>query len=391
MKPSLGHIAALISFAVLWGCTDKSYNGIAPDGTSPYYTTEQLPVLLVIGTPENIIAKGTGAIDYGEDDPWSDKEMFFYAFKRDLSTSFSDLSSEIGSSCLIDGSRDGRDNPAGKAARKNTMDQYITWTGIERSVVYPPDYIPYDFYGYFLDDMQVTAQDFTRTEDAITIAIDIDGSQDIMSSVAELTDEQLNGRDYTDKEKMDIANYAFSTFTAQRGIHPTFLFNHHLTRLKFVLRQGSDAARNVYVDSIKVSSRSKGVFTVAHRSPQNIGIDFSSDTEYRLLPLAEEDGSRLKKDTYHAETGSGIQVGGSILAAPESKYEAHMFVKETLSDGTMQTYENIFEISNSGEKFDPGKQYTVTITVYGLQSVIPSVTVEQWGSGGHIVIDPDEL
>lgn len=385
------YLPVLLVCTVLQGCMDKSYNGIAPDGSSPYYTTEQLPVLLVIGVPDNIISKGTGAIDYDEDDPWADKEMFFYAFKRDLSTSFSDLSKDSGSSCLIDGSRDGENNIAGKAARKNTMDQYIAWTGIERNVLYPPDYIPYDFYGYFIDDMEISARDITRTEDAITIAITIDGSQDVMSAMAELTDEQLNGHEYTDREKMEIMNYSFSSFTAQRGIHPTFLFNHHLSRLRFSLSAGSTAAENVYVDSIKVMSKARGIFTVAHKSPQNMGVDFSAETEYRPLALTEDDGSRLRTNTYHTDGGvKDLPVGGSLLLAPDDEYEVHMFVSETTSDGKKHTYENIFTIRSNSGSFSPGTQYSVRVTIYGLQSVYPSVTLEPWGYGGHIIIDDDQ-
>ena len=246
-------MTALLLCTALWSCTDKSYNGIAPDGTSDYYLQEQIPVMLIIGTPENILSpKGSGAIDYDQD-PWADKEMFFYAFKRDLGTSFADLSSDNGS-CLIDGSKDGQGNLAGKAARRNTYDAYTTWTGIERSVFYPLDYLPYDFYGYYIDDIEIGPEDIVRTEDAIRLDITIDGTQDVMSAMAELTEEQLYGKEYTDRERVEIVNYAYSSFTALRGIHPTFLFNHHLSRLRFSLSAGSTAAENVYVDSIKVMS-----------------------------------------------------------------------------------------------------------------------------------------
>ena len=383
-------MTALLLCTALWSCTDKSYNGIAPDGTSDYYLQEQIPVMLIIGTPENILSpKGSGAIDYDQD-PWADKEMFFYAFKRDLGTSFADLSSDNGS-CLIDGSKDGQGNLAGKAARRNTYDAYMTWTGIERSVFYPLDYLPYDFYGYYIDDIEIGPEDIVRTEDAIRLDITIDGTQDVMSAMAELTEEQLYGKEYTDRERVEIVNYAYSSFTALRGIHPTFLFNHHLSRLRFSLSAGSTAAENVYVDSIKVMSKARGIFTVAHKSPQNMGVDFSAETEYRPLALTEDDGSRLRTNTYHTDGGvKDLPVGGSLLLAPDDEYEVHMFVSETTSDGKKHTYENIFTIRSNSGSFSPGTQYSVRVTIYGLQSVYPSVDLEPWGYGGHIIIDDDQ-
>lgn len=401
MKYRIGHIlATLLPAVLLQGCLDDSYNGVAPDGSSSYYAPQQFPVLLVIGTPENASSKGSGAIDYDKADPWADKPLYFYAFKRDLATSFASLSKD-NIDCLVDGSKDDAGSLAGKAARKNTYDRYISWTGAERGVVYPTDYIPYDFYGYFIDDIEVSSEDIDRTDESIAIRIEIDGSQDVMSSFAELDEEQLSGQDITDKEKTDITNLAFSSFTAERNIHPTFIFDHHLTRLRFDLYPGSEEAKDVYVDSIKVYSKTKGVFTVAHKSVQRIGIDFSADTEYIPLALTEEDGSKLKEDTYHTSYEGDFDgpvydrdkttVGGSILAAPDSRYEVHLYFKRPTRTGHIDTHEHVFTITVPGGSFSPGMQYTVRIAVYELQSIDPTVSVEEWEYGGDAVFDEDEM
>ena len=204
-----------------------------------------------------------------------------------------------------------------------------------------------------------------------------------------------------DKEKTDITNLAFSSFTAERNIHPTFIFDHHLTRLRFDLYPGSEEAKDVYVDSIKVYSKTKGVFTVAHKSVQRIGIDFSADTEYIPLALTEEDGSKLKEDTYHTSYEGDFDgpvydrdkttVGGSILAAPDSRYEVHLYFKRPTRTGHIDTYEHVFTITAPGGSFSPGMQYTVRIAVYELQSIDPTVSVEEWEYGGDAVFDEDEM
>ena len=190
----------------------------------------------------------------------------------------------------------------------------------------------------------------------------------------------------------DILAKSFSSFTARRGIYPTFLFNHHLSRLRFELYPGSTTADDIFVDSIKVMSRTRGVFTVAHKSPQNMGIDFSGDRERKPLSLAEKDGSRLRTETYHTDATAEIKqvkIGGSLLLAPDEEYEVHLFLSKTVSDGRKRKYENVFTVRSSEGRFSPGKQYSVRLTIYGPMSVLPNVSIEPWGYGGDIIIDDD--
>ena len=51
---------------------------------------------------------------------------------------------------------------------------------------------------------------------------------------------------------------------------------------------------------------------------------------------------------------------------------------------------------NTGEEgtkataFEAGKEYIITLTVYGLEQVIPTVTLGEWTPGGNVDIDPDD-
>ena len=168
MMPRLGYILTIILLALVTGCTDNSYDGVLPDGSSVYTgeDSEQLPVLLAMGIPDEIMTKGSGAIDYDIEFPWKDKDLYFYAFLRDMNTSFATLSSEDDRYCLIDGSVDDEGSLFGKRARKNLYDAYLNWMGPDRTVIYPALDLVYDFYGYYIDDARIIG-DVERTDYAV--------------------------------------------------------------------------------------------------------------------------------------------------------------------------------------------------------------------------------
>lgn len=396
-----GYILTVILLALVTGCTDSSYDGILPDGSSVYTEddSEHLTVQLAMGTPDDIITRGSGAIDYDIDLPWKDKDIYFYAFLRDMNTSFSTLSAENNRDCLIDGSIDEEGSLLGKRARKNLYDAFINWTGTDRTILYPAGDLPYDFYGYYIDDAEIIGE-VERTDYAVRFPVQIDGSQDLMSAKAELTEEQLANTSFDEEETELILSHAYSQYTAQRDIHPTFLFKHHLTRLRFEIYSGLPKGETVYVDSIRVSSRTKCVFTVAHQNGENMGLDFSQFNGYSMLKLTERDGSALQPDTYHPASGSDyslpvyerekVEVGGSVLAAPETEYTINLHFKETKESGEVHTHNNELVIRHSSGNFMAGNQYVVRVAVYGLLDVNVTVDLEPWEDGGSIVIDEEE-
>ena len=78
--------AFVIGPVFFFACTDKSYRGSYDTIMSP---DESMLVILTVGNPDNIIAKGSGAIENGDNEVWNDASIYVYAFKRDLMTSFS--------------------------------------------------------------------------------------------------------------------------------------------------------------------------------------------------------------------------------------------------------------------------------------------------------------
>ena len=97
---------------------------------------------------------------------------------------------------------------------------------------YPPNGV-YDFFGYHIDDAKVGDIDRTGTE-KWTIPFEIDGTQDLMSTQAVITPDQID---------IDGVGAAYSDFysakAARKGIQPTLTFNHLLSRLQFRLFAGN--------------------------------------------------------------------------------------------------------------------------------------------------------
>ena len=391
------------SALLLLSCTDDSYRGTVDiDGVSD----EPMPVIVVVGNPDNMfISKGSGAID-SETEVWKNAPIYVYSFRKDMNTSFDLTSSENPVECLVDGSRDRNGAMSGKMARIGELDSYVTWEGPEEAVYYPFNTEPYDFYAYYIDDMEISDTDFDRTTDEISFPVEIDGSQDLMSAKASLLDEQLDNSGYTDEDKANIANYAYSAYTAALNIQPVIYFKHHLVRLRFDVYPGFDetTGKKIYVDRIEVRSKTRGVFTVASRSADRMGVDFSGDDrsvgERPLLALKDRGGAELQSvELPYAEDGIGmenvyegtpVRIGESLLVAPDTEYQVVLTLTEVLESGrSIQNRSVTYLRTGSGSSFLPGNQYTVRFAVYGVTEVQTSVTLTPWGDGGSLDIGHD--
>ena len=117
----------------------------------------------------------------------------------------------------------------------------------------------YDFYGWHLDDAEITtstdaapnpsiAGTATTTEISIK-GITINGSQDIMGAKT----KEANSNTYTNWDDA-LATWAFSARTARNEIDPILKFEHKLARLKFFVRAGSYSAALYNEDGTKKSS-----------------------------------------------------------------------------------------------------------------------------------------
>lgn len=261
MRKGLAYTLFLTS--LFCGCVDDSYMGAM--GESSDTGNQSIPVVVSLGDSSGGLVKGSGAIDNSQE--WEDKHIYVYAFGKGEDISFASTSRDEQYECLMDGTLASSGSPAGRKAVLEANDSYARWVD-GKEVFYPYGKyrkMTYDFFAYYLDDAKVSASDYVRNDTTIVLHTEIDGSQDLMSGKAELTDEQL--KLFTGEELELVKENAYGYYTAQRNIIPTFCLKHHLARLEFELVPGvvEEERKIITVHELELKSRYKAAFTVAHR------------------------------------------------------------------------------------------------------------------------------
>ena len=383
----------LSALLLLTGCLDDSYRG-TPDNLYGY-GSQEIPVVVALGDPTGGIAKGSGPIDKVEE--WAGKHIYVYAFNKNVPNSFSSYSYARRDKCLVDGSVENQNSKAGKKARLAADDSYAKWDTEEPDMIYPAgknQKAAFDFFAYYLDDLEPPYTAYTRTDNSISVDIEIDGRQDIMSSKAELTDAQL--RPFTEKDKVSVIENSYSFYTAQRNIAPTFMFKHHLVRLEFELvpQIVSAEPKILTVHSLSVASKYKAEFVVADVDGSRLGLSFKSGM--KDMVMLEKDGSPVPDDKYcvHSVTdaysyGENIKIEGCLLVAPADAYTITMLVTEKYQSGLSvvdrQVTPVVIEYAPMG--FEAGNQYRVKLKIKGANDIRASVDMEPWGKGGKLNLD----
>lgn len=300
-------------------------------------------------------------------------------------------------------------------------------TTADGTIAYYPVSGNYDFWGYRVDDAagatpvvkivddngdEVTADHMDQATKRV-VDIEIDGSQDIMAGKAEPSADEV----------AKLGNYAdnfYSAYAARKGVQPNITFNHLLTRFTFEVRAGSKATAGlpaggntdaVKVTGVSVNSKTTGTLTVAYTGATKEAAElltFTGDASALTLkqrdaaladnnaPLVALEPVSLTWTDDAATIGDVIKVGEALLVAPgETEYPLTISLSQDVLEqltGAKVTrpLEQKATIKMDGtKKFEPGKSYKVTITVYGLQEIEVTATLVPWADGGSIDIDDD--
>lgn len=388
------NVLILLSMLMLTSCTDKSWRGVS--GGDSDDDDSRMPVLIGMGDGVSY-TKGTGAVDDNDGREWRDVDVYVYAFRKDAPFTEPAVS---GDDCLIDGTVDDSGNLAGRRATYSSTDEYLIWADSNEEIYYPQGKTNYDFYAYYIDDMSIPRASIERSHDRISFPVTIDGSTDLMTGRAVVSDASFRNSNFSAEEKEMLKRYAFSSYTAKRGITPMLEFRHHLTRIRFEMYPAADMSNTVIINSIKVKAKTTGTFVAVSRDDAATGVDFPSTSTMDWLELAEADGSPLKQDEYHTTDKKEevdfskplyerphVQVGGSLLLSPDAEYEVELGLKELKGIG--HTGKTPFSISRDGG-FKAGHQYVVRLGIYGMMEIRPVVEIEPWGTGGRITVDEED-
>lgn len=391
MIRSFSYLISIILFCI--GCTDKSYTGLNVE----IDYGDNMPVRVAVGGQNDLNIKGSGLMDGTNPYEWEGAEIYVYAFRRSADVSFAITSKQNPYSCLVDASQDSNGNLKGKKAILNNYETYLTWVDSRADHYYPMNNSIYDFYAYYVDDCEVLNRNVARGADNVSLKIEVDGSQDLMTSVGGLVESQLNRGDLSEYDLNYIKNYAFNYGTAQRNIHPVLIFKHDLVRLSFEMYPGSDKANNITLKGLYAFTQAEGNYVVAHKDTSKIGFYVDRDAPESSLYLTEEDGSELNE--YKLDYSGGydgpvysrpsIMVGGSLFLPPDDNYAVYARLEEKREFETA-SYNNRLEVALNNGSFLPGNHYCVRMAIYGMKAVVVDVSLVSWEYKGNIIVDSED-
>lgn len=299
-------------------------------------------------------------------------------------------------------------------------------TTADGAIAYYPVSGNYDFWGYRVDDAVTGTPDVKLVDDTDTeveanaatkrvVDIKINGSQDIMAGKATPSADEVTKLGNYDK------NF-YSAYAARKGVQPNITFNHLLTRFTFEVRAGSKATAGegasgnteaVRVQGVSVESLTDGKLTVAYKGETKEAADLLTFTG-NASPLTLKQRADATADhndplvdlvevpltwsaVGEATVGDVIPVGEALLVAPgQTEYPLTIALAQKVKKNTADIEKEDMALEQKAtikmdgtKKFEPGKSYKVTITVYGLEEIEVTATLVPWVDGGSIDIDDD--
>ena len=422
-------MGAVASLGLLASCSsddDLSTGGNGKDGLQQ--------IKIGMGVQANVATRGTGTVGAvgAENNKWAGQAVNVYMLNKGTLDVAKFGEESIYENTVLT-------TPDGNASGIATEFDTDGTTPLYK--YYPTTKTAFDFWGYRLDDANITAaEDKEGSEnaaaiknnrfvpyisgDSLLIGFNIDGTQDIMAGKAVPKEEEIT--------KCGGKDNIYSAFAARRDVQPNIKFEHLLSRLNFQVLDGkktetTDPDKAVQVTGITVKSKATGKLVIAYKGAEttfeNVSdqliVDKDADSEKDAALLKElkvmkrADGAALTDKLvdltpvtpkWNNGMAMATQVGEALLAIPADKYEITINLKQKVQvkgdKGTPQegdfeekeyTYEADLKNTVNPEKgFEPGYSYNVTITVYGLSEIQITTTLIPWKDGGNIEMNPED-
>ena len=361
---------AIAALGMMAGCQKQEINGGQIDDSS------KVAVKFNVDAPSLTLTKGAGPVE-----EWKSQEIYLLGYERNNGFAIADaLIPNIKTTAPAD-DRSGSIEVKHPAGSTYAGQPYFYGNGV------------YDFYGYYVND--AATGDLSTDANGASIAIKIDGTQDIMAAKADPEWDTESGAVTADK--------AYSAYAARRNVHPTLTFQHMLTRFNFFVVAGSESGTKVKVQGISIDSYENATLNIA---PENSIVVATTEQKVDLALAGIEDAQRTPYATadfkYNTETliaGTDGKIGNSIMAIAGET--SHTIVLETkhADPAITQPIEALNITLNAADivtktgakvaSFEAGKQYDVILTVYGPEEVKITAVLSEWEEGGNTVLDPE--
>lgn len=383
----------MLAAMIIAGCS-KNGPGSEPD-PDPAQNT---PAAVTLGTSvvETGSTKGGGAVDIWD----AGQVLYVYSFPRNEETGVLDLSQpfidNVGGSAP-DGTRSGSISIWNPDAVKEDDPTY------HEPFYYDPMLI-YDFFGYYVDDACGDGQPATvRNNTDITLAVNINGTQDVMLAATDKQADSLRAYQASGGLEVPTARY-YSAYSSRRMVSPTLIFRHQLSRFRFVVQSGNketDHTDPVTLTKLTLDSHTAGTLTILNDHAGGQALTPSGEIQPLSLHVGADRHELSAADdiVLSWDNPGPIALDGAILVMPgREQYTVQTTFTQVGFAGefTNKTIIDFRDLQGRDESMgtittaQPGEQYLVTLVVYGREKVIVNVTLEDWKDGGTFFQDPDQ-
>lgn len=411
---------ALAAAGMLTACSNDDTLG----GNGEQNASEQQIRLGVASS--KVQTRGTGTVGGMTDDEnkWAGQTLWVYMLQKgSMELGYYKTPTEAAGAAVGTAVFDNKEFKAPNTAASTVSGLATTADG---AIAYYPVSGNYDFWGYRVDDAVTGKPDVKLVDDTDTeveanaatkrvVDIKINGSQDIMAGKATPSADEVTKLGNYDK------NF-YSAYAARKGVQPNITFNHLLTRFTFEVRAGSKATAGegasgnteaVRVQGVSVESLTDGKLTVAYKGETKEAADLltftgnASPLTLKQRAVGAVDNNEPLVDLVEvpltwpavgeATVGDVIPVGEALLVAPgQTEYPLTIALAQKVKKNTADIEKEDMALEQKAtikmdgtKKFEPGKSYKVTITVYGLEEIEVTATLVPWVDGGSIDIDDD--
>ena len=411
---------ALAAAGMLTACSNDDTLG----GNGEQNVSEQQIRLGVASS--KVQTRGTGTVGGMTDDEnkWAGQTLWVYMLQKgSMELGYYKTPTEAAGAAVGTAVFDNKEFKAPNTAASTVSGLATTADG---AIAYYPVSGNYDFWGYRVDDAVTGTPDVKLVDDTDTeveanaatkrvVDIKINGSQDIMAGKATPSADEVTKLGNYDK------NF-YSAYAARKGVQPNITFNHLLTRFTFEVRAGSKATAGegasgnteaVRVQGVSVESLTDGKLTVAYKGETKEAADLltftgnASPLTLKQRAVGAVDNNEPLVDLVEvpltwpavgeATVGDVIPVGEALLVAPgQTEYPLTIALAQKVKKNTADIEKEDMALEQKAtikmdgtKKFEPGKSYKVTITVYGLEEIEVTATLVPWVDGGSIDIDDD--
>ena len=255
----------------------------------------------------------------------------------------------------------------------------------------------YDFYAYHLggasadEDGQVESAE----ENTITLGVTIDGSQDLMVAQPDKAEDIKAGILYG-VTTADV----YSAWAARRGVQPTLVFEHALTRFNFIVRGMDTPATKVTIDGISMTGLAKtGTLTVVGETLGFTAGEVVENDNTLSLKDKSDDPYSPQAVVMSNETPAGngsclmVQPGLEKINVVVDMHHTYNGIDIDLDpyNFTVDATQVLKEGVAAGiTTFAAGTAYNIYINVYGPQEIIIKAELTEWANGGDYTYDPDQ-